>query len=98
MSRNRLQLRRGLAATWTERNPVLLAGELGLELDTNQFKIGNGETAWNALPYYAASASVNLDSLTEFELVSVQTGDVLRYSAGKWRNYPEQEVVNGGDF
>jgi hypothetical protein len=96
MSRNRLQLRRGLAATWTERNPVLLAGELGLELDTNQFKIGDGETAWNALPYYTASAS--LDNITEFELTSVQTGDVLRYSSGKWRNYPEQEVVNGGDF
>jgi hypothetical protein len=96
MSRNRLQLRRGLAATWTERNPVLLAGELGLELDTNQFKIGDGEAAWNALPYYTASSS--LDDIGEFELTSVQTGDVLRYSSGKWRNYPEQEVVNGGDF
>jgi hypothetical protein len=96
MSRNRLQLRRGLAATWTERNPVLLAGELGLELDTNQFKIGDGEAAWSALPYYTASAS--LDNISEFELTSVQTGDVLRYSSGKWRNYPEQEVVNGGDF
>jgi hypothetical protein len=47
----RIQLRRDTAANWTAANPTLAAGELGLETDTDQFKIGNGTTAWNSLPY-----------------------------------------------
>lgn len=50
----RFVLRRGLAATWTAQNPVLLQGEFGLELDTSKLKIGDGATAWNALPYFTA--------------------------------------------
>lgn len=46
-----LQFRRGLAARWTAKNPVLAAGELGLEIDTYQFKIGDGFRAWEDLPY-----------------------------------------------
>lgn len=97
MSRNRrVQLRRGNAAAWAARNPTLLSGEIGLELDTNKFKIGNGETPWNSLAYFTSPAS--LGSIDDFELDSPQNGDVLRYLSGKWRNYPEDEVVNGGDF
>lgn len=47
----RFRLRRGLAATWTSLNDVLLDGELGLERDTGRVKIGNGATPWNDLPY-----------------------------------------------
>lgn len=25
-------------------------------------------------------------------------GDVIRYSSGKWRNYPEQNLVDGGNW
>ena len=46
-----LQLRRDTAANWAAANPLLLIGELGLETDTGQFKIGNGATAWNSLAY-----------------------------------------------
>ena len=45
------QFRRGTAAQWTAANTVLASGELGLETDTAKFKIGNGTTAWNSLPY-----------------------------------------------
>jgi hypothetical protein len=38
----RIQLRRDTAANWTSSNPVLRAGELGIETDTLKFKIGNG--------------------------------------------------------
>jgi hypothetical protein len=47
----RFRLRRGLAATWTALDDVLLAGEIGLETDTGKLKIGDGATGWNALPY-----------------------------------------------
>lgn len=47
----KLQIRRGTAAQWTSANPVLLAGEQGLETDTRKVKIGDGTTAWNSLAY-----------------------------------------------
>lgn len=46
-----IQLRRGTAAQWTAANPVLAAGEIGIELDTGQFKVGNGSAAWASRPY-----------------------------------------------
>ena len=46
-----LQLRRGVSTDWFTVNPILAAGEIGLETDTNQFKIGNGMTGWNSLAY-----------------------------------------------
>lgn len=47
----RFQLRRGFANEWTGTNPVLAAGEVGLETDTGRFKVGDGEASWRQLPY-----------------------------------------------
>jgi hypothetical protein len=46
-----IRWRRGTAAEWTADNPVLAAGEPGYETDTQYFKIGDGVTSWNSLPY-----------------------------------------------
>jgi len=51
MPYQQLQFRRGTAAQWTAANPVLAAGEMGLETDTTKFKVGDGTTAWNSLSY-----------------------------------------------
>lgn len=48
----RVKFRRGSAADWTSRNPILLSGEPGFESDTNKFKIGDGITSWTDLPYH----------------------------------------------
>jgi hypothetical protein len=53
-----MQQRRGTAAEWTSANTVLSAGEIGFETDTSKFKIGDGTTAWNSLPYF-----VNADDI-----------------------------------
>ena len=37
---------------WTALNPVLMAGEPGLESDTENLKIGDGKTTWSGLPYF----------------------------------------------
>ena len=50
--------RSGKAADWTLVNPVLLAGELGVETDTGRFKFGNGANPWNELPYSGESGGV----------------------------------------
>lgn len=52
-----VQHKRGTAAIMTANNPVLAAGEIGIETDTNKFKIGDGSTAWVALPYAGINAS-----------------------------------------
>jgi hypothetical protein len=46
-----LQLRRDTSTKWAAINPVLAAGEMAVELDTNTFKIGDGYRHWNDLPY-----------------------------------------------
>ena len=48
---DRMQFRRDTAANWTAYNPILLEGELGFELDTDQYKLGDGIHAWNVLLY-----------------------------------------------
>ena len=54
--KTRLIIKNDSAENWTTKNPVLLKGELGIEIDTNLFKIGDGLAAWTALPYANESA------------------------------------------
>ena len=37
---------------WGALNPVVLAGEPGIESDTENLKIGDGRTSWSGLPYF----------------------------------------------
>ena len=60
----RMQQRRGTAAQWISTNsgngPILNAGEIGYETDTNKFKIGDGTNHWINLDYFIdASSTVN---------------------------------------
>jgi hypothetical protein len=48
----RMQQRRGTASQWTSANPILNAGEMGWESDTNKFKIGDGTNHWADLDYF----------------------------------------------
>ena len=60
----RMQQRRGTAAQWISTNsgngPILNAGEIGYETDTNKFKIGDGTNHWINLDYFTdANSTVN---------------------------------------
>lgn len=46
-----IQFRRDTAANWTSNNPTLASGEMGVETDTNKYKVGDGSTAWTSLTY-----------------------------------------------
>lgn len=58
----RILLRTDTSARWESINPVLLKGEFGIVLDgeatSAKIKVGDGKTAWNALPY-----TVDVDTL-----------------------------------
>ena len=52
-----MQQRRGTASQWVSSNsgngPILNAGEIGWESDTNKFKVGDGVSYWLDLDYFA---------------------------------------------
>jgi hypothetical protein len=50
-----IQLKRQIAANWTQVNPILRMAEPGFESDTGKIKIGDGITRWNSLPYLVST-------------------------------------------
>lgn len=47
----RIRQKTDTAEGWLASNPILLYGELGIEIDTQLIKIGDGVTPWAGLPY-----------------------------------------------
>jgi hypothetical protein len=43
-------------------------------------------------------AGTALQSASDVALSGVADGDVLRYSASRWRNYAESQLTDGGNF
>jgi len=58
----RIQMRRDTAANWTANNPILAAGEMGLDTTNNTWKIGDGAKTWSLLTY--SNATFGPSSLT----------------------------------
>jgi hypothetical protein len=54
----RMQQRRGTESQWGTANPILAAGEIGFEIDTNKFKIGDGINHWDDLDYFTSSSEL----------------------------------------
>jgi hypothetical protein len=91
-----IQLRRGTASQWTTANTLLAQGEIGLELDTNKIKLGDGTTSWNSLGYYGAggvtsvtgtSPVVSSGGTTPAISLASGYGDTLNPYTSKTANY-----------
>lgn len=62
----KIRPRRGSISNWQGKNPILLLGELAIEYPDNgdiqsgniKFKVGDGVTDWNHLPYCVIAESV----------------------------------------
>ena len=92
----KVQFRRGTAAGWTSANPTLAEGEMGLELDTGYFKIGNGSDNWNGLDY---AAPATLTGLTPGSVVfGSSTGTAAQNEAGTAGQFLMSygDIANGG--
>lgn len=72
MSTVRIQVRRGTASQWTSADPVLEAGEIGFESDTNKFKFGNGDDAWSVLTYAAPGFTDFQNTLDDYLTVGLR--------------------------
>jgi len=71
----RIQLRRDTGANWTSVDPVLSAGEIGVDLTTGQIKIGDGSGKWSELAYYSGS-DVDLTEYATKEYVDDAVGAI----------------------
>lgn len=56
--KTRIILRNDTAEAWGVANPILKAGEIGIEKDTLKFKIGDGVKKWNELSYAGTQVKV----------------------------------------
>ena len=82
-----IQFRRDTGANWASANTVLAAGEMGINTTTNQFKIGDGTTAWNSLSYAPISGTVaDIDDVTNVTITSATNGDLLKWNGSAWVN------------
>jgi len=91
-----IQIRRGSAQQWFEANPILAEGELAVELDTDKFKIGNGITYWNDLPYSSGTRGpqgvkgdpgINtISDIPDVDTSDLVNGSILMYNSisNKW--------------
>ena len=51
----RIVSRNDTSSNWAEINPILLKGEIGIEIDTTKIKIGDGIKTWTELNYAVSS-------------------------------------------
>jgi hypothetical protein len=61
MSVERIQNRRGTSEQWLLRNPILGSGEIGFEVNTGKFKMGDGTSTWSQLSYFETSDGIDVD-------------------------------------
>jgi hypothetical protein len=94
----RMQQRRGTAAQWVIANdgdgPILNAGEIGWESDTNKFKIGDGISYWKDLTYFVDATDVIASSLGAY----LQDSDVGAISGVAGLNASKNLIVPGSSI
>lgn len=88
----RFVVRRGVAAAWAATNEILLAGEWGLESDTKRMKVGDGVTAWGALPYF--DRSLALSSLGDVDNTALADGTSPVWSAASGKHVYKKAAGN----
>jgi hypothetical protein len=79
----RFRVKRDTAAAFTAANTLLLSGEIGLETDTRRYKIGDGTTAWNSLPYSSAATIADTRRILDL-LGSTAEGDIIYKGPSGW--------------
>ncbi len=91
----KIQLRRDSAANWAGANPVLAAGEAGVELDTLRMKLGDGVTAWNSLAYTTSGGTGSVGGVTVSGTASA--GQTLVASSGSSASWatPSAGAISG---
>lgn len=78
------KLRSGTAARWAVSNRILLEGEPGVEVDTKRFKIGDGISRYDALPYYLSEDAISAfiaEAIANIEIPPIGSEDLNQIKA-----------------
>lgn len=79
-----MHIRRETTQVWADQNPVLSKDLVALDTDTDEFRIGDGETRWSKLPVYSRKGSGS----------SATSGDaIVVIPHGDDPNYPRPDGV-----
>ena len=89
----RMQQRRGTAQQWLDADPVLAAGEIGFETDTNEFRIGDGVNIWSALSPFKNLEDLG-GSLDDYVLISTKGQANGVASLDSTGNVPASQLQN----
>jgi len=84
----RIQIRRGTSAEWVTVNPILAAGEFGMETDSRRIKIGTGNAVWTQLLYIDTGppqtvTTGGLANLSGSQQLQITTGTVVATPDGR---------------
>lgn len=72
--RTKISLRNDTAANWEiHKDTVLLKGEIGIEIDTNSMKIGDGVKTWEELDYFGGSEAQHFEVESDEALRALPT-------------------------
>lgn len=76
----KIRTRRDIAVNWATVNPVLSEGEEGREMDTKQYKVGDGITPWNELPYWSSRPFVKIISASTYQIIPADENGLLLFT------------------
>lgn len=100
----RIPLRRATAAEWENSEIILALGELGYEIDTGKFKVGDGGSDWLNLPYMYTEGQTSLGGLGDVNINNILNGQILSYDSANnvWKNtaltIPQSAIDDFYDF
>ncbi len=75
-----IEARNDTAANWTAVNPILQEGEMGLEMDTLRFKVGDNSTDWINLPYWNPRPTIKTITDATYTITTVDDNSLLLFT------------------
>ena len=96
-----ITLRRDTRSNWESVNPVLLEGELGIVSDDpNLYKVGDGRTEWNNLPYRGFDGTLVQEEGTSANAAMSQKAvtEALAKKPDTTGYYPSMQVGKADDL
>jgi hypothetical protein len=99
----RILLRRDTNENWTRHNPVLAQGEIGVDVTSNLFKLGDGKKSWTELNYYSnggGQVTLNYEMLENKPYINgvELTGNVTLEDLGIIVPTKTSQLTNDSDF
>lgn len=82
--------RNDTATNWTDKNPILLEGEIGIELP-NKFKVGNGVATWTQLPYSDKDLTTEVNRLQS--KINAEPDKVFTYRGKTLPTFPTEPML-----